>query len=56
MQAQIAPGTDQVDLLSEYYGGVDQISFPVGAVVGAVAVIAVIVLVSSFLAAGRGKV
>ena len=53
MQAQIPPGVEQVDLLSEYYRGLDQISFPVGAVVGAVAVIAVIVLVGSFLAAGR---
>jgi len=55
VQAQIAPGANQVDLLSEYYRGLDQISFPVGAVVGAVAVIAVIVLVGSFLAAGRRK-
>ena len=53
VQAQIAPGVDQVDLLSEYYRGLDQISFPVAAVVGAVAVIAAIVLVSSFLAASR---
>ena len=55
VQAQIAPGVDQVDLLSEYYGGLDQISFPVGAVVGVVAVIAVIVLVGSFLAASRRR-
>ena len=55
VQAQIPPGVEQVDLLSEYYRGLDQISFPVGAVVGAVAVIAVIVLVGSFLAAGRRK-
>ena len=53
MQAQIAPGVNQVDLLSEYYRGLDQISLPVGAVVGAAAVIAIIVLVSSFLAASR---
>ena len=53
VQAQIAPGVNQVDLLSEYYRGLDQISLPVGAVVGAVAVIAIIVLVSSFLVASR---
>ena len=53
VQAQIPPGVEQVDLLSEYYRGLDQISFPVGAAVGMVAVIAVIVFVSSFLAAGR---
>lgn len=53
VQAQIPPGVEQVDLLSEYYRGLDQISFPVGAAVGAVAVIAVIVFVSSFLAASR---
>lgn len=53
VQAQIPPGIEQADLLSEYYKGLDQISFPVGAVVGAVAVIAIIVLVSSFLAASR---
>ena len=53
VQAQLPPGLDQVDLLTKYYGGLDQISFPVGAAVGMVAVIAVIVFVSSFLAAGR---
>ena len=55
VQAQLPPGLDQVDLLTKYYGGLDQISFPVATVVGAVAVIAVLVLVSSFMVASRRK-
>ena len=44
-----------MDLLTKYYGGLDQISFPVATIVGAVAVIAVFVLVSSFMVANRRK-
>lgn len=55
VQAQLAPGLDQVDLLAKYYGELDQISFPVTTVVSAVAVIAVLVLVSSFMVASRRK-
>ncbi|WP_293821200.1 DUF6676 family protein [uncultured Corynebacterium sp.] len=55
VQTQLAPGLNQVDLVTEYYGGLDQISFPVTTVVGMVAVIAVFVLINSFMMASRHR-